>query len=120
MTVQAVETIELSDFDVEEAGWVEELSDDYRKVLFVRVHTDDGEVGLGETYPRPAVDAEVVHRYIAPEILGTDPHEIERLWRDVHRRANFYTGYGGAEMRALSAVDVALWELKGKRAGLPV
>lgn len=120
MEITAVETIGLSDMDFEETGWVGEIADDYRRVLFVRLHTDEGLVGLGETYPRPAVDAEVIHRHIAPELLGREAGDVEAVWRDVFRHANYWGGYGGAEMRALSAVDVALWDLKGKAAGLPI
>lgn len=120
MEITAVETIGLSDMDFEETGWVGEIADDYRRVLFVRLHTDEGPVGLGETYPRPAVDAEVIHRHIAPELLGREAGDVEAVWRDVFRHANYWGGYGGAEMRALSAVDVALWDLKGKAAGLPI
>jgi len=120
MRITEIETIALSDMDFEETGWVGEIEDDYRRLLFVRLHTDEGAIGLGETYPRPSVDAEVIHEQIAPDLLGRDAREIESVWRDVYRHANYWVGYGGAEMRALSAIDVALWDLAGKRAGLPV
>ena len=120
MEITAIETIGLSDMSFEETAWVDEIAEDYRRLLFVRVHTDEGLVGLGETYPRPNVDAEVIHRHIAPEILGRDPSDIEALWRDIYRHANYWGGFGGAEMRALSAVDIALWDLKGKAAGMPI
>ena len=120
MRVTAVETIALADMDFRETGWVGEIADDYRRLLFVRLHTDEGTVGLGETYPRPAVDAETVHRHVAPELLDRDVREIEGIWRDVYRHANYWGGFGGSEMRALSAIDVALWDLAGKRAGLPL
>lgn len=120
MRITAVETLALEDMDFEERGWVGEITDDYRRLLFVRLHTDTGLVGLGETYPRPAVEAEIIHRHIAPELLGRDANEIEGTWRDVFRHANYWGGYGGSEMRALSAIDVALWDLKGKAAGTPI
>jgi L-alanine-DL-glutamate epimerase-like enolase superfamily enzyme len=120
MRITAVETVALSEMEFEETGWVGEIAEDYRRLLFVRLHTDEGLVGLGETYPRPAVDAETVHEHVAPEILGRDAREIEGIWRDVYRHANYWGGFGGSEMRALSAVDVALWDLAGKRAGLPI
>jgi L-alanine-DL-glutamate epimerase-like enolase superfamily enzyme len=120
MEITAVETLGLSDIDFSETGWVSEIADEYRRLLFVRVHTDEGMVGLGETYPRPGVDAEVIHTHIAPELIGRDPGQIESIWRDTFRRANYWGGYGGAEMRALSAIDIALWDLKGRAAGLPI
>lgn len=120
MRITEVETIALADIEFEETDWVGEIADDYRKVLFVRIHTDDGLVGLGETYPRPNVDAEVIHQHIAPKIIGESAEDIERIWRDTFRHANYWGGFGGAEMRALSAIDIALWDLKGQAAGKPI
>jgi L-alanine-DL-glutamate epimerase-like enolase superfamily enzyme len=117
MRITEVETIDLSSADLELES---DPGDDYRTLVFVRIHTDEGHVGLGETYARPSVDAAVVHRHLAPELLGEDPRRIERLWRDCYRPANVYGGHGGAEMRALSAVDVALWDLKATAAGVPL
>ncbi|MGA2136337.1 MAG: mandelate racemase/muconate lactonizing enzyme family protein [Bryobacteraceae bacterium] len=86
--------------------------------LWVRIHTDSGLVGLGETYPHPEAEKEVVRR-LAPVLLGRDPSQIERLWADMlHTVA--YSGWAGAEMRAISAVDVALWDLAGKAANQPI
>lgn len=120
MEITGVETIALADMDFEETGWVGEIADDYRRNLFVRLHTDEGLVGLGETYPRPDVDAELIHAHLAPELLGANPQDVEKIWRDVFRHANYWGGYGGAEMRAQSAVDIALWDLKGKIADEPI
>ena len=87
--------------------------------VWVRVHTDSGLVGLGETYPRNEVEASVVHSTIAGLLLGRDPRDIERIWADLYRTFDFQVT-GGAEMRALSAIDLALWDLLGKALGQPV
>jgi galactonate dehydratase len=87
--------------------------------LWVRIHTDEGLVGLGETYPHPEAEQAVVHRSLAPVLLGRDPGNIERLWSDMLLAVS-YSGWAGAEMRAISAVDLALWDLAGKRLGVPV
>ncbi len=87
--------------------------------VWVRVHTDSGLVGLGETYPRNEVEASVVHSTIASLLLGRDPRDIERIWADLYRTFDFQVT-GGAEMRALSAIDLALWDLLGKALGQPV
>lgn len=87
--------------------------------LWVRVHTDAGLVGLGETYPWPEAEAAVVRRALAPLLVGRDPSSIERLWQDMFLAIN-YSGWAGAEMRAISAVDMALWDLAGKATNLPV
>jgi galactonate dehydratase len=87
--------------------------------LWVRIHTDSGLIGLGETYPFPEAEAAVVRRSLAPVLLGKDPSQIDRLWADMFLAVS-YAGWAGAEMRAISAVDMALWDLAGKASGLPV
>lgn len=87
--------------------------------LWVRIHTDSGLVGLGETYPHPEAEKAVVQRSLAPVLLGRDPLQIDRLWADMFQTIA-YSGWAGAEMRAISAVDMALWDLAGKAAGMPV
>jgi L-alanine-DL-glutamate epimerase-like enolase superfamily enzyme len=82
------------------------------------VHTDTGAVGTGETMPRVAAVERVVHEVLAPLLLGGDASP-ERFWQAAFR-ALAYHGYAGAELRALSALDIALWDLVGQAAGLPV
>ena len=87
-------------------------------LLWVRVHTDEGLAGLGETFfSSGAVEADL-HERIAPLILGEDPAAVAYLNRKMHP----YVGFAGtgAEVRALSAVDVALWDLAGQAAGRPI
>ncbi len=87
-------------------------------LLWVRLRTDAGLVGLGETwFGAAAVEADI-HARIAPLILGAESGAIETL----QRRMRPYVGFAGtgAELRALSAVDVALWDLAGKAAGKPI
>ncbi len=87
--------------------------------LWVRLHTDEGLIGLGETYPAPAAAEAVVHESFARPLLGQDARNRERLWNDLFLAVSYH-GWAGAEMRALSAVDLALWDLAGKAAGQPV
>jgi L-alanine-DL-glutamate epimerase-like enolase superfamily enzyme len=87
--------------------------------LWVRIHTDEGLIGTGETYPWPEAEAAVVKRALAPILLGRDPLQIDRLWSDMFLAVNF-SGWAGAEIRAISAVDMALWDLAGKASGLPI
>ena len=49
--------------------------------LWVRLHTDEGLVGLGETYPAAESCEAVIRKQLAPLLLGRDPREIDRLWR---------------------------------------
>ncbi|HSE78787.1 MAG TPA: mandelate racemase/muconate lactonizing enzyme family protein [Alphaproteobacteria bacterium] len=87
-------------------------------LLWVEVHTDQGLIGLGETFYGAAQAEAQIHAYIAPILVGDDPLAIERHWR----RMLPYVGYVGssAEMRALSAVDIALWDLLGQATGRPI
>src|ERR1035438_2756724 len=87
--------------------------------LWVRIHTDEGLIGLGETYPNAEAEAAVVHSRLAPVLLGKDPSAIDRLWADMFLAVS-YSGWGGAEMRAISAVDIALWDLLGKATSQPI
>ena len=76
-------------------------------------------VGLGETFYVPGAVAAVIHDVAAPLLIGADPLEIERIWHSLFHIVNYY-GYAGAEMRAISALDIALWDIAGKVAGQPV
>lgn len=86
---------------------------------WLKLHTDAGVTGLGETYPRNAAEAEMLHSHLAPLLLGHDPGDIERIWNDLYQTIDFQVA-GGAEIRALSAVDLALWDLLGNALQTPV
>jgi galactonate dehydratase len=111
MRITAIETIRLSRGITVHAGPIQ--------WLWVRVHTDSGLTCLGETYPQPEAEAAIIHRALAPVLLGRDPLTIDRLWSDMFQAVS-YSGWAGAEMRAISAVDIALWDLAGKAANLPI
>lgn len=111
MRITGVETVHLKRGITVHAGPIQ--------WLWVRIHTDTGLTGLGETYPHPEAEKSVVHRSLAPVLLGRDPSRIDRLWADMFQAIS-YSGWAGAEMRAISAVDVALWDIAGKVANLPV
>ena len=87
--------------------------------LWVRLYTDQGLVGLGETYPTAESSEAVIRHQLAPLLLGRDPRQIDRLWADMKLSTESF-GATGAEMRAISAVDLALWDLLGKYTGQPV
>ncbi len=86
---------------------------------WVRIKTGDGLYGTGETYSRNTVEAEVVHSTAAGYLLGRDPRDIERIWADLYHRFDYQIA-GGAEMRVLSAIDLALWDLLGHSLETPV
>ena len=88
-------------------------------LLWVQIHSEDGLVGLGETYYLPTAVEAVIHDAFVNMILGRSALDIESIWDHGFSYCNFF-GYAGAEMRAISAVDIALWDLAGQRTGLPI
>src|SRR5271157_4349236 len=111
MKITAVETIYLPRVITVHAGPI--------TYLWVRIHTDEGLIGLGESYPNAEAEAAVVHSRLAAVLLGKDPSAIDQLWADMFLAVS-YSGWSGAEMRAISAVDIALWDLLGKAIGQPI
>ncbi|MFC1538446.1 mandelate racemase/muconate lactonizing enzyme family protein [Candidatus Latescibacterota bacterium] len=85
---------------------------------WVRLHTESGLTGIGESYPRVESQSGALKDF-ASMIIGSDARNIERLWRDMYGRASF-TVTGGAEMRIISAVNTAQWDILGKVVGAPV
>ena len=88
-------------------------------LLLVRIHTDDGLVGCGETYYTPHAIASLIHDWMAERLLGADALAVESHWRFLYERCTPF-GHPGAEMRALSALDLALWDILGQACGQPV
>src|SRR5260370_26638035 len=76
---------------------------------WVKIDTDSGVSGIGETYPRNTNEAAAIHG-VAGQLIGRDPRDIESIWADLYRSFD-YQVTGGAEMRAFSAIDLALWDL---------
>ncbi len=92
---------------------------EFPQVTWVQVHTDAGHTGLGETFFGARAVCGAIHEIFAPMLIGKDPFAIERHWRDMFDMANAF-GYAGAEMRAISALDTALWDIAGQAARQPI
>ncbi len=94
-----------------------------RCVTLVRIEADDGTVGWGEAisqfHEASLATKLLVDQGFAPLILGQDPLEVERLWQAMCTHAYWY-GVEGIAAFAISAIDMALWDLKGKLLGQPV
>ena len=88
-------------------------------IIWVQVYTDTGLVGLGESWYAASTMEAAVHDHFGPMLIGRDPLAVERHWLDMFKLSD-HAGYGGAELRALSAIDMALWDIRGKHAGVPV
>ncbi|HEY2154676.1 MAG TPA: galactonate dehydratase [Isosphaeraceae bacterium] len=87
--------------------------------LFLKVHTDAGIVGLGEPIVEGRTDTVAMAvKEIEPYLVGKDPRQVVHHWQAIYRHA-FYRG-GPILTSALSGVDMALWDIKGKALGVPV
>jgi L-rhamnonate dehydratase len=87
--------------------------------LLVEIFTDHGLVGIGNAALSPQVTKQVIDLYLKPLLIGQDPWDIERLWQHMYRKTMAF-GRKGIGMVAISAVDIALWDLLGKSAKQPV
>jgi L-alanine-DL-glutamate epimerase-like enolase superfamily enzyme len=92
--------------------------DDGAEFWWVRLHTDKGLVGMGETYPYPQAEIGALKEH-ARLILGRDPRDIDGIWREVHFQGAMRTT-GGADMRVLSAINMAQLDILGQASGLPL
>jgi L-alanine-DL-glutamate epimerase-like enolase superfamily enzyme len=86
--------------------------------LWVRVETDAGLTGLGETFFGAAAVEAYIHETAAPRLIGRDPLAIDSIARDLVGYVGFRSA--GAETRGNSAIDIALWDLFGKAADQPI
>jgi galactonate dehydratase len=104
MQITAIETIQL---------------DEFPNLFWVHVHTDAGLIGLGEAFFGPNAAVAYIHESAAPRLLGRDPLAIDRHSRTLQ---DTYVGFSssGAEMRGLSALDIALWDIFGQVANQPI
>jgi D-galactarolactone cycloisomerase len=90
--------------------------------MIVRIETSEGFFGYGEGQSpiAPEVSASIVNRVIAPVLLGRDPRATRVLRRELYDLMNLRGHTGGFMVDAIAAVDIALWDIAGKAAGLPV
>ena len=104
-----------------------DAADGSQDALIVRVHTDEGLVGLGEvdSFPpviKAAIDGPPSHKIasgLGALLVGEDPFDIGRLWQKLYRGSLYY-GRRGPAIHAMSGIDIALWDLLGKATGKPV
>ncbi len=91
---------------------------EFPNIIWVRIHTDEGLVGLGETFMGAQAVEAYIHEWAGPRLLGKDPLAIEAR----NRELTGYLGWrgSGVETRGNSAVDIALWDIFGKAAHMPL
>ena len=93
-----------------------------RDFILTRVAADDGHLGIGFTYGGSSggsITTEAVRTLLRPVLLGEDPFRVEGLWEDMYQEA-LLQGRTGSAMRALSALDIALWDRNARAANLPL
>ena len=94
-------------------------------LMLLRLHTDAGTVdgseviGHGETYYIPHAVASTIHDWMARRLLGSDAMAIESHWRFLFERCSAF-GVRGCELRAISAIDLALWDIAGQILQQPI
>ncbi len=98
-------------------GWSLAVAD-RRRALVVEVITDEGITGFGECYGPPAANAAVVAHY-GELLVGRDPLATEAIWQELYNALRDH-GQRGLAIQALSGIDIALWDIRGKVAGRPV
>ena len=89
--------------------------------LVVRIHTDEGLFGVGETDTNPwvakaMIEAPGTHQIgqgLTEMLIGEDPHDVERIWEKLYA-GSLMTGRRGLGICAIGAIDMALWDLRGK------
>jgi L-alanine-DL-glutamate epimerase-like enolase superfamily enzyme len=87
--------------------------------LTCEVETDDGIVGVGNAALAPTVVKKAIDEWYAPLVIGEDPFDHAYLWEKMYRRTHAW-GRKGIGMTAISAIDIALWDLMGKLVNKPV
>jgi L-rhamnonate dehydratase len=106
---------------------VQEIADGTQDVLIVRVHAENGLVGIGEVSSQSYVAKAIIEAPRSAErrhglrqiVVGQEADDIEALWQRMYLHTNRY-GRRGAAIHAISGVDIALWDLLGKSLGQPV
>jgi galactonate dehydratase len=90
--------------------------------IVVRVTTEDGAVGWGETYGicAPRATCEIINDLLAPVTIGADPAEVEAIWDELYGLMRVRGCSSGFHVDAIAAIDIALWDLRGKQRGVPI
>lgn len=91
----------------------------FHEWLLVEIFSSDGQVGLGNAALAPQITKQFIDVYLKPLLMGQSPWDVERLWQHMYRKTMAF-GRKGLGMVAISAVDIALWDLMGKSARQPV
>ena len=88
--------------------------------VLVKVRTDEGIVGMGEAYHGAGVHQIAVDERLTRALIGKDPRNVDRLFRDMQSSMSASGFYQGAVMSAISGIEMALWDITGQAVGVPI
>jgi L-rhamnonate dehydratase len=91
----------------------------FHEWMVCEIETDDGIIGIGNCALAPRIAKQIIELYLAPLLIGRDPFDVEALWQTMYR-STIAWGRKGVGMAAISAIDIALWDIMGKSVGQPV
>lgn len=114
-----INKVEIFDCDIK----TKDPSLSYFKPVFVRIATDEGISGIGEAglaYGSGSNAAVGILQDLCPRLVGKDPLNIEAIWEDFYRGTFWGMGGGPVFYAGMSAIDIALWDIKGKKYGAPI
>lgn len=95
----------------------------YFNPILIRINTDEGVSGIGEAglaYGSGSNAAVGIIKDLAPRLIGKDPMRIESIWEDFYRGTFWGMGGGPVFYAGMSAIDIALWDIKGKKYNAPI
>ena len=95
-------------------GWVTA-----RVTSLVLIQVDNGDTGIGAAYSHPDLVRTIVEGNLRAHLIGQDPSDVEGIWDKLYGLTRWY-GRKGAAISAISGIDIALWDLRGKAARTPV
>jgi|YelNatPaOPRAMG01_1025707.scaffolds.fasta_scaffold19022_3 D-galactarolactone cycloisomerase len=90
-----------------------------RTIMLLKIETDQGITGWGEAFGPAAVHKAIVDDVYKPMVLGRDPFDSEVIWEELYNKLRDH-GQKGLSVEAISAIDIALWDVKGKALNMPV
>ena len=91
----------------------------FHEWLICEIETDDGHIGIGNAALAPQLVKKTIDTYLTPLVLGEDPFDYSYIWEKMYRRTHAW-GRRGLGMVAISAIDIALWDIMGKITNKPV
>ena len=116
MKIQRIETY-IAEQRLETPFYFSQFGFDRRQVCLVKIMAADGSYGWGEGYgPAGVIQAGI--KYLAPQVIGEDPLHVEAVWSKMYRQSLDYARRG-VLVAAISAIDIALWDLRGKQLNQP-